>query len=318
MYKYSESGSTTAKATQWSVPQLVYSANHIAETHGSCVILLDDFHKLDRTTASVMYEFLLERRIGDFNLHPKVAIICAQNFSEESGTQVMEEPIKDRLSLMHVAFDFDYWYANFGKYLHHYISSFIKANPQYALEDESVTLESNASPRSWSQLSNEFALYDNQFIQDNAVFLASQKISAEAAGELAKHIAYMEAIDFSGIIQSGKQVDIDNLSIQEQLIWPYSINYIHTPADAAYMIKLINSNIAATTFTGYIAAELYFKFQAKELGKPITPAQDIVINKLLGTFDIANYKLTKTESELLTKTNFTDSAKLLEVASVYI
>ena len=43
--KYSISGTPTVKGTTWTVPELVANANHIAEKHGSCVLLLDDLHK---------------------------------------------------------------------------------------------------------------------------------------------------------------------------------------------------------------------------------------------------------------------------------
>lgn len=318
MEQYSVSGAASAKGTNWSAPDLIVQANRLAEKEGSCIILLDDFHKLNGGTQESMYEFLLEHKLGDYKLHPKVAIVCAMNFSKESGAGQMEEPIKDRLSLLHVEFNFDYWYDNFGKFLHHYISSFIKTNPALVLENETVDLQSNGSPRSWTQLSNDFELYDSKFIQDNAVFLAKQKVSPNAAKELAKHIAYMEAIDFASVVSNRTMKDITDLPVIDRLIWAYIINYIDTPEDAAYIIKLINFNKDEPNFIGYIAAEVYTKYLASEAGKPITVANKILIAKMLGMYDSSNYELTKKQEELLADTNFTNREAIMQTASVYI
>jgi len=317
MAKYTLGG-RTPQSTEWSVPEMILSANLLAEEHGQAIILLDDFHKLNVSTSAIMYELLLERKIGRYRLHPRVAIICAQNASEEAGMQVMESPIKDRLSLMESKFDFNYWHTNYGKFLHHYISSFLKNNPQYTLEEESVDLESTASPRSWHQLSNEFGLYDNEYIQEHAVFLASQKVSSEAAGELAKHIAYMEAIDFTNIVANNTMIDIEDLKIQEQLVWPYIVNYIHTPKDAAYLIKLINHNAKANTFLGFISSELFTKSQFRDKGNPITPAQGIAIDKLMGMYADDNYKMSQADKDLLAKTDFKDLATLQQLVADYL
>ena len=318
MGKYSESGTHSAKGTNWSAPELIVQANRLAEKHGSCIVLLDDFHKLTGGIQEAMYEFLLEKKLADYKLHPQVAIVCAMNFSKESGAGQMEEPIKDRLSLLHVEFDFDYWYDNFGKFLHHYISSFLKANQHLVLEDETIDLNSNASPRSWSQLSNDFELYDSNFIQENVVYLAKQKVTGATATELAKHIAYMEAIDFTSVVARQEIKNIADIPVLDRLIWAYIINYIHTPADAAYIIKLINYNEDEPNFIGYIAAELYTKYLAYDAGKPVSVANQIVISKLLGTYNSDDYKLTEKQTELLAATNFNNSSKLLEIASVYV
>lgn len=317
MASYSVSGATEAKGTNWTAPELIVQANRLAEEHGKVVLLLDDFHKLGGGIQEAMYEFLLERKLGDYRLHDNVAIICAMNFSEESGTSTMEEPIKDRLSLLKVDFDFDYWFANYGRFLHHYISSFLKANPHLVLEDETVDLQSNASPRSWTLLSNEFDLYDNEFIQENAVFLAKQKVRPETAVELSKHIAYMEAINFTDVIKKQTIKNIKELPIVDRAIWAYIINYIDTPEDAAYIINLINHNQDEPTFIGMISAELYTKYLAADNGKVVTLATKILIDKLLSQYDPKNYQLTPTQEKLLTATDFKNKTKILETAAVY-
>ena len=319
MKPYSISGSNP-QGTSWSVPELVLQANTIAERVGSCVILLDDFHETDRTTMKIMYEFLLQRKLGDIKLHNSVAIITAMNRSEESNGGTMSSAIKDRLSMVHVEFDYEYWYSNFGKFLHHYASSFVKTNPSYVMEAESVTLESSASPRAWDYFSESLALYNKEFICANSKLLAEQFISTDAANEFSKHILYMEAIDFGSVVAKKTMQDVSKLKTLDQILWAYIINYAHTPEDAAYIIKLINynTNESSKSFVGFIAAELFTKFQAAEAGVPISIAQQIVINKMLSLYDENDFNLTEAQIELLDKTNFTDQDTLMSTASAYI
>jgi len=318
MTKYSVSNAQNVKGTAWTTPELIVQANRLAESEGRCIILLDDFHKLSGGIQEAMYEFLLERKLGDYKLNSNVAIVCAMNFSKESGADVMEEPIKDRLALLKAEFDFEYWYNHFGKFTHHYISSFLKANQHLVLEDETITLQSNGSPRSWTLFSNELELYDNDFIQEHAIELAQQYVTPNTAKELAKHIAYMEAIDFTNVIQSRNLKDVSELPIIDRIIWGYIVNYIETPEDAAYIINLIDKNEDEETFIGYIASEIFTKYLAKEAGKPITLATEILIDKLLGQFNPKTYKLTPKQTELLEDTNFNDASKLLSIASSYL
>lgn len=317
MAKYSVSGATTAQATQWTVAELIYQANTIAEQHGSCVVLLDDCHELNKSTAAVLYEFLLERKLHDFKLHDNVAIILAQNDSEESGAESIASPLKSRMKLLTAKFDFEYWFSTFGRKLHHYIASFLKLNPQFANEAETISLKSTANPRAWTDFSAELELHSTQFILDNVITLALQSMSKEAATEFAKHIVYMEKINFEAVIKSGVVPDIESMEITDQVLYSYILNYSNKATDAVFLINLLNKNSNSNTFIGYIALEMYTKFLSKQEGKPITPAQSIIIDKLLGQFDVANYKLpVKLKSEL-TSLNLTDRQHLLSIATKY-
>ena len=314
--QYSDSASAEPQLTTWSVPELIVQANTLAEQHGKCVILLDDFHKLNHTTSAVMYDFLLERRLSGYKLHPMVAIVTAMNRSEESGGGTMEEPIKDRLSIIDIQFDFNHWFNNFGKFLHHYISSFLKTNSTFVLEDETIDLRQSGSPRSWSQLSTDFDLYDNEFIVNNISFLAEQKISKNASTELTKHIHYINSIDFSSVVKQQQMKSISELTAQDQILWSYIINYVDTIKDAVYIIKLINHNISERTFIGYLVAEIFYKYQANQSGKPITIGQRALIAKILGNFNPADFNTTANSA--IATTNFDDISQIQSVSAEYI
>ena len=144
------SGAKNVQATIWTIPELIASTNRMAEANPIGVILhLEDYHTMDKPTENVMYQLLLDRRLGDFKLHDKVAIIASMNDSKESGGgHFNSAAVMSRMTLLPYIFNFESWYKDFGNTLHPWIGSFLKANTQYTVEPESKTLEPSASARS--------------------------------------------------------------------------------------------------------------------------------------------------------------------------
>ena len=318
--KYSVSGATDIQGTVWTAPEIIVNANRLAETKGKCVILLDDFHELSRNKAvmSIMYEFLLERKLGDLRLHPKVALIAAMNDSEQAGFNGLSSAVNDRLSMMTVEYDHEFWMAKYGRMLHHFVSSFLKGNANFVIEAESTTTESAGSPRSWTYFSNSLEMYEEQFIVDNALFLARQFMSQEAAEAFTKHVLYISTIDFTNVVSSKRMQEVSDLPFTDKMLWPNIIQYVSTPDDAAYIIELVNLNKDDDLFVGYIASELYIKFIQKQDGRQITMAQSILIDKLMGTYDAVDYSLKEKESKLLATTLFKNQVELLNKAAQFI
>ena len=316
--KYSISGTKSVQGTTWTVSELVSNVNHIAEQHGSCVLLLDDLHKLNPSTSTVMYQLLLDKSIGDFKLHPKVAIITAMNDSESAGFSGMESPILDRLSLIKADYNHEHWMKHFGSKLHYLVASFLKANPQFAIEAESTSTESSASPRSWTYFSNNLELFDRDFITQNISVLASQFISKEAAESFQKHTLYFNAMDFSAIVRNKQMQKINDLPFGDQLFWPYLVNFLETPEDAVYAINLINHNKSDSQFIGLIAADLFIKYMARQDGKQISIGASILIDKYIGSYRESSYNLTPKQKELLEDANLENQSDLLTYGSTYI
>ena len=318
--KYSVSGAKDIQGTVWTAPEIIVNANRLAETKGKCVILLDDFHELSRNKAvmSIMYEFLLERKLGDLRLHPKVALIAAMNDSEQAGFNGLSSAVNDRLSMMTVEYDHEFWMGKYGRMLHHFVSSFLKGNANFVIEAESTTTESAGSPRSWTYFSNSLELYDEQFIIDNSLFLAKQFMSQEAAEAFTKHVLYISTIDFTNVVSSRRMQEVNDLPFTDKMLWPNIIQYVATPGDAAYIIDLVNLNASDDLFVGYVASELYIKYIQKQEGRQITLAQNILIDKLMGSYEAKSYSLKEKESELLKKTSFKNQTELLNKAAQFI
>ena len=321
MDEYSTTATTGSQATKWSVPAIIENANRLANEEGKdgCILFIDDLHRVNMAVAPYLYGLLGERKLGSYKLDQKVAIMGAMNDSDEAGFSGVDSPIKDRIGILPVPFDFDYWFAGFGRRLHFYVSSFLKAHPKYVQEEESTMIEQFATPRSWTHLANEFELYDRSFVAANAALLAKQKVSKSAANELAKHIAYVEAIDFTNVIAKKKSIKVNDLKPIDQILYAYIINYVDTISDAEYVMSLIDDNIDSANFIGFIVGELYNKFLAKEDGKPLSNGLIAILEKMLGyPYDESSYKnLAKKDVELLETLSFKYPEKLARLASEF-
>jgi len=320
--KYSKSNSPDVQGTTWTMPQIIVDANRIAEEKGSCVLLLDDLHTMDQTVTNIMYELLLERGIGDYKLHPKVAIIAAMNHSKESGGgRFHSAAVKSRLRLMEYYFQFEYWYDKFGRFLHPYIASFLSNNQQYVTEQETQTMTPSASARSWTLLSNEFNLYSMEELQDVALQIASGIASPNAVGALDRHIILYNEMNFDQTVKNRVIPNVADIPELKKALWGNIIHSINTPDDAAYLIDLLNQVFDqkhGETIIGFIAQELVTKYKMRERGDEITLGQTIVLDKIVQEYNESKYELTKKQAKILADIDIDKRQEMLTIFSKYL
>jgi len=281
MNKYSLTNSNNAEATEWTAANLILEANTLAEKGKGCVVMLDDLHRLNLSVSPYMYQMLEERALGLYKFADNVALVGSMNTSDEAGFTGLDSPIKDRAVLLQVEFDFDSWYASHGKYLNYLVASFIKLHTQYIQEQESTGIEQFLTPRSCTYFGNELDLYPKEFILANAKDLAEGRMSKTASVAFAKHVEYLNKIDFSGIVKERRLVDIDSLTPIDAILYAYIINYIETKADAEYLVQLIEKNINEASFLGFLSGELYTKFEIRESGKKVTTGVNHLIEAVI-------------------------------------
>ena len=318
MDEYSDIGATDSEATRWSVPELIEQANTLAqESNSGVLILLDDLHEISMATSPYMLEFLLERKLGQYKLDPRVAIIATMNDSDEANFSGMSSAVRNRLAILEWKFDFDSWMDNDAKFYHFYVSSFLKLHQSYAQEDESTGIEGFGTPRAYEFLSNTFASLPLDFVSKHTQKLAKQYISISAAQALSKHVAYMNSIDFSSKVKSRNMQDINILKPLDMILWGYIVNYIETVSDAEYLINLIDMNIKAHNFIGFVVGELYNKYIESNSGPKISIGIQCVLSKLLEqTLDTSAFK--KADKETFDNMSFKNQEKLYSLAAEFM
>jgi len=324
--QYSISGNNQVKGTTWTIPEVIVMINSIAEQNNGCVVLMDDFHTINPSIENVMYEFLLERRIGDYKLHPKVALIAAMNHDKNSGGgKFNSAAVKSRLRLMEYQFNFDIWFDRFGRYLHPFISSFLQQNSNYITEPETVNLTPNASPRSWTMLSNEFSLYKlEELTSEVYIPLVSGIASPEVSTAFDKHMVYYNKMNFDKIIKNREIPDISKLDEITKPIFGKIIAHVRQDiigiADGStYIIDLIKSIISQEDnegVLGFMGQELATLFKLKTNKEKIEPSIDIALDILLNEEPNTN-NLSKSEKDKIAKIKMSKEEKAQFMKTIY-
>ncbi len=279
---YSNKTKQASMTTQWSVPELLVLANTEAEREDSngCVLLLDDIHTMSRSVLPYLYELLLERKLGTYKLHPKVAILMTANDSEEADFAGFPSPVVNRIAFLHTKFDFNTWYKDIGINYHMYVSSFLKHYPNHLQEDES-TDNPYGTPRSYDFLSNTIKSLDTDFVSKYSQEISKQYISKEASIALAKHIKYIEAINFSKIVKDKRIESMSDKAPLDIILWSYLTHYIDSVADGEYFISLMEHNVDSSIFIGFSAGTLAAALNNREAGIQVSPGLSFVLDRLI-------------------------------------
>lgn len=309
-------------ATAWSIPELIAFTLRAAESKPT-ILLLDDFHMVPQHLQAYFYSLLLERRLGNFKLADNIAVILTMNDSESAGFMGINSAVRNRMSILSIDFNFDYWMEHEGKYLHYLVASFLKAKPQHCIEDETVGVEGYASARAWSAIANELEFYNEDFILTNAKRIAGMQISYNAAQAFQTHVNYVAAINFKKTVQNRTLVDLSTKDPLDSIIYAYITNFIETVDDGLYLFDLLNTNKDQSVFIGFIFAELYNQYtaaSAEDSNKSLSDGLTFIIDKLCKKpLDPANYP--NTSKEKLAKADKKDISNIqhyMQVAQGYL
>ena len=305
-----------AVATKWSISEIIAEANRkVLQNPNGCILLIDDFHMIGEDLRPYFFKLFLQRSIGNYTLDPKVVILGTLNDSEEAGFSGINSAVRNRMAILKVDFDFDYWFESYGKNLHYLVSSFLKTKSHHILEDESVDIEGYASARAWTSIATELEEYNKEEIETIARKLASTQVSDIAANAFAKHVAYINAIDFSSVVKSRQLVDISKLEPLDAILYSYIVNFINTEEDGLYLFNLIEKNIEDENFIGFTIGELHNLYC---LPNKKTKGVQYVIDKLLGNKPDLSSSLSKETKKKLEDYKIPNKQKLKNIASKYL
>ena len=280
-YQANSIDGTKPQATQWSIPEMVAKAIRAAESKPT-ILLIDDFHMVSRHLQAYFYGLLLERRLGNYRLSNNIAIVLTMNDSESAGFEGINSAVRNRLAVLQVAFDFDYWLESYGNRLHYMVASFLKVKSNYCMESETTGVTGYATARAWTAIAAELKFHTDDFILSQAGTIAGMQVSKEAARAFQTHVNYVAAIDFSKLVHNRTLVDLSTKDPLDSIIYSYIANFIHTVDDGLYLFDLMNTNLKQDSFIGFILGELYVKYTNK-IEAPLSQGLQFVIDRLLST-----------------------------------
>lgn len=303
------------EGTKWSIPEVIANANKLAQDKPT-ILLIDDFHMVGKHLQPYFYKLLLQRMIGNYVLDDNVVILGTLNNSEEAGFSGINSAVRNRMSILNVEFNFDWWFDNYGRYLDYRVASFLKAKQHFTIEEESVGIEGFASARAWTSIANELNYYDSEFINNNATAIASMQVSKEAAQAFGKHVQFINSINFEDVVKSRDIVDISNKELTEQFTYQYISNFIYTVEDGMYLLDLISYNKKLTSFVGFLMGDIANKYNKNNLSDGLR----LVVEKLINTpHEYSNYKDTsKSKLQKLNNVKYENAETVLALASKYL
>jgi hypothetical protein len=173
----------------------------------TAILFLDEINLAPPAVQNTCYQLILDRRIGENKLHPKVMIIAAGNQeNDKANIYPMPAPLKNRLIIMDVKLEPDTWVDwALTSHIHPAVISFVKAYPALI-----HTFDKNqdvfATPRRWHQVSS--------LLKKGLTFRQYEYASmlGDAAGrQFYVYIRYLNQIGAAEIVEQlleGKSINI--------------------------------------------------------------------------------------------------------------
>lgn len=179
------------KATYAPMTTFPLATDPVPDGYNGWLLFLDELPLADRGVQKASYKLILDRMVGDFKLHDKVAICAAGNLETDNAmVEEMSTALQSRLVHLEVKVDREIWLQWAGANgVDHRITSFVNWKPEllYNFRPDSED-RTYASPRTWE--------FTNRLLK--TVDLESHAGLALLAGTVGEGVA-REFISFSRI-----------------------------------------------------------------------------------------------------------------------
>lgn len=124
----------------------------IPEGYSGWLLFLDEMNSAPLAVQSAAYKLVLDRMVGQHNLHPNVAIVAAGNKEDDGAiTNTISTALQSRMAWLELVVDTEEWLDwAYGRSIHHRITDFVKFKPSalYTFSPDH-TDKTYASPRTW-------------------------------------------------------------------------------------------------------------------------------------------------------------------------
>ena len=175
------------------VPMSIFpiEGDELPEGYNGWLLFLDEFNAADRGVQKAAYKLILDRMIGEYNLHKNVAIVAAGNLDTDNAmVEEMTTALQSRLVHLELAVDQGAWleWAQENA-IDHRITSYIKFKPQmlYNFKPDHSD-KTYSSPRTWE--------FSNRLL--NLMDIGDKNLLPTLAGTISEGVA-MEFISFTKI-----------------------------------------------------------------------------------------------------------------------
>lgn len=176
------------------------------------LVVFDELNRARKEVLNAAFQILVERAIGDnFKFNENVKFAATGNLGEEDGTDVHElDPaiLSGRVNILRHELLLDDWIKGYAEeHVDELIIGFLKANPQYFWKAGEAG-SPIACARSWTNLSNYLALFENIRQKRNACTDggAGASFVGQSILRFASYLEQQEAINIEMILDDYEAV----------------------------------------------------------------------------------------------------------------
>lgn len=173
----------TEESTSWVTPDFLLEMNHLAERHNQAVLVLDEINQAVPMMFNTLNGLILDRRISNFVLDPRVSIICTGNRqTDKAASNRMPSHTANRLCHFDMESDLAGWTSWATRSdIPLWIISFVNMRPEFLNKFDPDKRE-NPTERSWEMFGraagDDLATADTQSL---AQAFVGEGVAAEVA-----------------------------------------------------------------------------------------------------------------------------------------
>ena len=163
------------------------------ETKDDTIFFMDDIGQAKKAVQAAAMQVALARRIGDYELSPKVRVLAATNRRQDAaGVNSILEPLKGRFFIIHMEVDIKEWTIwAIKNRIHPDIIAFLNFRPDYLNKFEPTPeIVNTPNPRNWARFS---AIYEG-LAEEEAEIAANGNVGEEATVEFMAFLKIAKSI----------------------------------------------------------------------------------------------------------------------------
>jgi len=167
-------------------------------------LFLDELNGASHEVQKAFYSLILERRLGEFRLHPGAVVIGAGNRSQDSAiVRPMSSALVNRMVHIHLLAsprDWLEWARTAG--IHPWVLEYIALRPDHLTAAPPKHEEPFSTPRSWHMLSDALYSFGDEIDDEDLFVLASGCVSPPHAGQFRAFVKQLRhAWDLEAILK---------------------------------------------------------------------------------------------------------------------
>ena len=167
-------------------------------------LFLDELNGASLEVQKAFYSLILERRLGDFRLHPGAIVIGAGNRSQDSAiVRPMSSALVNRMVHVHLSASPRDWldWARRSA-IHPWVLEYIALRPDHLTATPPKHEEPFSTPRAWHMLSDALYSYGDVIADADLFVLAAGCLSPAHAGQFRAFVKQLRhAWDLEGILK---------------------------------------------------------------------------------------------------------------------